>query len=89
LGGILHSYTLCIAIALALAFFYPILAFPFFLGYSSHLFLDAFTPDGIKPFWPFIKKKSTGKIDTGGKVDLAIFTVMIFVNIALLAKLFF
>src|SRR3989344_4103511 len=41
--GIIHSYTMAIILSAALAFFYPILALPFFLGYSFHLFADSFT----------------------------------------------
>jgi len=86
--GIIHSYTFAMVLAIVLACFYPVLAFPFFLGYSFHLFLDAFTVQGITPFWP-LSKKSEGKITTGGRVENAIFFVMLIVDVALLAKLFF
>src|SRR3989344_2145555 len=66
--GAIHSYTVAMALSILLAFFYPVLAFPFFLGYSFHLFLDAFTVQGIAPFWPF-KKRSEGRIVTGGRVE--------------------
>jgi inner membrane protein len=85
--GVIHSYTLAIFLSLLLAFFYPILAFPFFLGYSFHLFLDAFTVRGIQPFWPF-KKRAEGMIRTGGAVENAIFVVVLIVDIGLLIKLF-
>jgi len=81
--GIIHSYTLCIALSFLLAFFYPFLALPFFLGYSFHLLLDSFTIHGIKPFWP-LKFKSTGKIRTGGRVESGIF-----ITFAVLSLLFF
>jgi len=85
--GFFHSYTFCILASLLFALFYPLLAFPFFLGYSFHLFADSFTPNGIKPFWP-IKTVSSGKVTTGGKVEDGIFWVMIFLNIVLLVLLF-
>lgn len=88
LGKVVNSYTFCMVITLAIALLYPVLAFPFFLGYSMHLFLDAFTPDGIVPFWPFIKKESKGSIGTGGKIDNAIFVIMILVDVGLFVKLF-
>lgn len=86
--GVIHSYTLAMAGSILLAFFYPLLAFPFFLGYSFHLFLDSFTVQGIAPFWP-LKKRSEGRITTGGRVENAIFFVMLIVDVALLAKLLF
>jgi membrane-bound metal-dependent hydrolase YbcI (DUF457 family) len=82
-----HSYTLCIPIALALAFFYPIIALPFFLGYSFHLALESFTTEGIQPFWPY-KKKSTGPISPRGKIDQVVFYMIIIFDLGLLIKLF-
>src|SRR3989344_8027685 len=61
--GILHTYTFCIFISVLLAFYYPALALPFFLGYSFHLYADLFTPEGIMPFWP-LKKRVTGHVTT-------------------------
>ena len=86
-NGILHTYTVCIFVSVILAFFYPIYAFPFFLGYSFHLFVDAFTPRGIQPFWPY-KERSKGHVHPGGRVDMIIFYVMLVVDLALFAKLF-
>ena len=85
--GIIHTFTLCIAISVALSFFYPVLALPFFLGYSFHLYSDAFTPEGITPFWPY-KKKSTGHVKSGGAVDNSIFYIMIVFAVALLINFF-
>ena len=85
--GIFHSYTFAIIVAILLAMFLPILAFPFFLGYSVHLFADSFTVKGIKPFWP-LKFTSSGKVATGGKIEIVIFWVFIFINVFLLAFLF-
>ena len=80
--GFLHSYTICILIALFLAFVYPILALPFFLGYSLHLFADSFTVKGIRPFWP-LRIISSGKITTGGKVEAVIFFVFLLIDVFL------
>jgi membrane-bound metal-dependent hydrolase YbcI (DUF457 family) len=52
--------------------FVPVIAFPFFLGYSVHLFSDSFTHEGIRPFWPS-KKSSAGIVRTGGVVEKGIF----------------
>lgn len=87
----IHSLTFCLIITLIFAFFIPRLALPFFLGYSLHLFLDAFTIEGITPFWPH-KQKSQGKIRTGGILEKTLFLIFlgldIFVLIIFLAGIF-
>src|SRR3989338_4124869 len=75
--GIIHTYTVCIIISIVLAMFYPVYALPFFLGYSFHLYLDMFTPEGIRPFWP-LKKRVEGNVKTGGTIDATIFYLFIF-----------
>ena len=84
--GILHTYTFCIFVSLILAFFYPVFALPFFVGYSMHLLLDSFTVDGIQPFWP-IKRKSDGLVHSGGAVDTAIFGTVIVMDVLLMINL--
>ncbi|MEX0920665.1 MAG: metal-dependent hydrolase [Candidatus Pacearchaeota archaeon] len=64
----MHSYTLCIFLSAILAILYPIIALPFFLGYSFHLFFDSITVYGTNPFWPF-KIKTKGFIVPGGKTE--------------------
>lgn len=85
--GPLHSYTVCILISLLFAFLYPIFALPFFLGYSFHLFLDSFTINGIKPFWP-LKYQSSGVVKTGGIIDTWIFLIFIIIDILLFLLIF-
>ncbi len=84
--GIFHTYTMCIAISVLLALFYPIFALPFFLGYSFHLILDSFTPKGIRPFWPF-RVRVEGRIKTGGPIDTTIFYVCLIFAAALLINM--
>jgi len=83
--GIIHSYTMAIILSAALAFFYPILALPFFLGYSFHLFADSFTSQGIRPFWP-LKAMSTGAVTVGGKIDKTLFYTFVFIDLVLLGS---
>ncbi len=85
--GFFHSYTFCIAVTLALTFFYPISALPFFLGYSFHLLADSFTVNGIKPFPPF-KAESKGMIRTGSKVEQGILFVFVMIDVVLFVQLF-
>ena len=84
---VMKTYTFTLIVALVLALFYPVFALPFFIGYSFHLFLDTFTVEGIRPYWPF-KKVSSGRINTGSKVDMTIFIIFLIFDVALLVKLF-
>ena len=86
--GILHSFTFCIFVSLLFSIFLPILAFPFFLGYSVHLLSDSLTIEGIQPFWPY-KRRIEGGITTNSYTEKAIFAFFIFLNIfAVLVKYF-
>ena len=80
--GFLHTYTFAVLASLILAFFYPPVALPFFLGYSFHLLADSFTVRGIRPFWP-LKGKSSGVVKTGGPIDKAIFVTFVIIDIIL------
>lgn len=81
--GIFHSFTLLVPLTAFFVFFLPTLAFPFFLGYGVHLFADSFTKEGIQPFYP-LKKTYAGKISTGGKTEIVIFSVFVVINLFLI-----
>lgn len=81
--GFIHSFTFLFIVTLFFALFFPVIAFPFFLGYGLHLFADSFTIQGIKPFYP-LKKISSWKIKTGGKFELFIFVFFILADLLLL-----
>ena len=85
--GPLHSYTVCIIISIILAFFFPLFALPFFLGYSFHLFADSFTINGIRPFWPF-KFNTSGVVRTGNVTDKTIFFIFLIIDIFLFLSIF-
>lgn len=85
--GPLHSYTLCVLFSLILAFFFPKVALPFFLGYSFHLFGDSFTVNGIKPFWPW-KFESSGVVRSGGVIDRTLFWTFLTIDVFLFVMLF-
>ncbi|HLD37786.1 MAG TPA: metal-dependent hydrolase [Candidatus Nanoarchaeia archaeon] len=78
----IHSFTLAILLSLVFAFIIPAIALPFFLGYSLHVFTDAFTKEGIMPFWPW-KKKSSGFVKTGGRIDSSVFLVFAVIDVIL------
>lgn len=84
----MHSYTLCIFLSAVLAFFYPPVALPFFLGYSFHLFFDSLTIYGINPFWPW-KIKTRGLITPGGKTEKVVELVLLIFIFLLLFRHFF
>ena len=81
--GITHSFIFLIFLTLILLWALPIIALGFFLGYGLHLFADSFTPDGIAPFHPLWKRKSKGKITTGGKLEVGLFVGFLIVDVAL------
>ena len=85
--GVLHSFTFCIASSIVLAFIYPPVALPFFLGYGLHLFADSFTVQGIRPFWP-LDVNSKGPVRTGGVIEDAIFWTVVVIDVFILASLF-
>lgn len=81
--GVWHSLTFCIVISIVLTFVYPPSAFPFFLGYGMHLFVDSFTVEGIRPFWP-LNSSISGKVTTGGKIEYLIFVMFSIFDVILL-----
>lgn len=81
--GFVHSFTICLIISGFFALYFPILALPFFLGYSSHLLADSFTVEGIRPFWPW-KAEANGGMRTGGVFEEGVFYSFVLVNILLL-----
>jgi inner membrane protein len=86
--GLVHSYTICILLSFLIAYFYPILALPFFIGYSFHLFADSFTIHGIRPFWP-LKGISKGPITTGGAMEKTVFYTLIIIDFVFLGAIFY
>lgn len=81
--GIFHSFTFCIFISLIFSFFIPILALPFFLGYSLHLFGDSFTQEGIMPFWP-LRKRAEWHLRTGSLIETNLFLTFVILDLILL-----
>lgn len=73
--GLLHSLAFCLGITAVLAFFMPVIALPFFLGYALHLFADSMTIEGIRPLWP-ARWEARGFIRTGSTVEAVIFYVL-------------
>jgi len=85
--GMLHSFTFCVLVAIVFAFYLPVLAFAFFLGYSLHLLADSWTVDGIRPFWPS-NVTVQGKVRVGGFMEETIFIVFVLLDVVFLVLLF-
>ncbi len=86
--GFFHCLLFMIFFLIFFLNFYPSGAFAFFLGYSSHLIADSFTPEGVQFFYPS-KKIISGNIKTGGKLEKLVFFLFIFLSIFLLFFRFF
>jgi membrane-bound metal-dependent hydrolase YbcI (DUF457 family) len=86
--GFFHSFTFCFAVTFVLVWFWPILAFPFFLGYSLHVLLDAWTPEGVLPFWP-LRTRSSGKVEVGGRFESVLFVSFLVADILAAYFVFF
>ena len=84
----LHSFTFCLIITALFAWFLPTMAFPFFLAYGTHLIVDSWTIEGIRPFWP-LRYIAKGNVRTGGNIEHMIFYSFIFADIILIWFLFF
>lgn len=80
--GIFHSFSFLSVITLFFVLFLPVLAFPFFLGYGLHLLIDSFSVKGIMPFYPY-RKTLSGRIRDGGKAEVLIFVLFIFLDIVI------
>jgi len=85
----MHSYTICVVLALIIAFFLPVVSLPFFIGYSSHLFFDSLTVFGIVPFWPF-RSRVSGFILPGSRTEKIIEVILgLFIVMFVLKYLFY
>ena len=76
--GPLHSISVGIALAVVALFYrFPGVAGAVFLGYTSHLVLDALNPSGVSFFWPLCKQKiSLAGIRTGSVAELTLLIML-------------
>jgi inner membrane protein len=80
--GVIHSLLACLILSLIVGIFSLWASFGFFVGYVSHLALDALTPRGVALFWP-LKFRVRGFIRSGSWVEDVIFVLLLFLNIVL------
>ncbi len=80
--GLFHSIWIPLFLYWILAPFSQLAAAAIATGMISHILIDAFTPAGIKPFWP-VTIKISGPVKTGGFLDMAAAGFLIAVVIVL------
>ena len=74
--GIIHSFPFLLIVSVVFWFIFSSIILPFFLGYASHLLIDGFTKQGIRPFYPF-KFRIKGIIRTGRRFETLVFVVFL------------
>ncbi len=86
--GMIHSFTICTLLAIFFSLFFPLIVFPFFLGYGLHLLADSITVEGIRPFWP-LRSSIQGKIRVGRNFEKIFFYFILIIILFLSLRLFF
>jgi len=82
--GVFHSLIFGLIFSLVLLALSSDAGLGFFIGYSSHLFLDLFTKSGLKILWPFYNKRiSFGFIRSGGLIEEILFVLMLLGDLGL------
>lgn len=71
-----HSLLFIVLIYIIFSFFSDLVAISFLIATSSHLILDALTPEGITPFYP-LKYRIRGFIRTGKLSEKLLFFLFI------------
>jgi len=91
--GFFHSFTFVFILAVLgwifLESFREEIVFGVAGGYGLHLIADSFTKKGVRPFVPFSKIRFKGKIRSGGKKEIVIFSVIVGIDIILIILDFF
>ncbi len=86
--GIIHSFTFLLVVSAIFWFIYPWVVLPFVLGFGSHLLIDGFTKQGIRPFYPF-KFRIRGIIRTGKRFEIFVFVIFLIGDLVLIFERLF
>lgn len=83
--GLFHTIYIPLLLFLILILFNVkiIIGTAVFIGYLSHLFLDAITRQGIRPFYPLYNKRINGFIKTNSIFEKVFFLAVVVLNIYL------
>jgi len=84
---LIHSMFFAIFLAIIIKLFFNDYYIPFFLGYLSHLFLDALTKQGVRVFYPF-KFKTSWIIRTNSMVEKLLLIIVIILIVYRLIYIF-
>ena len=82
--GFFHS--IYISLILFLIFYYINyeISLAILIGYFSHLFMDAITKKGIRPFYPLINKRINGFFKTNSILEKILFLIIFLMDIFLI-----
>lgn len=83
---IIHSIFVPLILSIAIFLFSPELAIAAFIGYMSHLLLDALTPAGIMFFYPLFKFKISGFVKTDSFLAEVLFFVVLVLDVVIVVK---
>ena len=76
--GLTHSILVPLGLFFAFAHYgHSNLGLAVMIGYTTHIFADAFTSEGIKIAYPFSKKVFSGPLKTNGIGEFAIFALLL------------
>ena len=84
--GFFHTIFAGVLISFAIFWVSKGFSVGFFIGYLSHLILDASTKSGVALFWPVSKRKFGLWLRTGGLVEDVIFLAILLGDIHLFLK---
>lgn len=85
--GITHSLLPLILVFFLLSVFNSIYLWGVFIGYASHLLMDFLTPQGLTPFYPFLRFRIKGFLKSGGFGEIFIFLLLLILDVFLLINL--
>lgn len=84
---LIHSIIFATIIALLIRNFFELYWVPFYLGYLSHIFLDALTKQGVYVFYPS-SFKIRGFIKTNGIIEKMFLVCLAVINLIYLIRVF-
>ncbi len=87
--GIMHSVLFGAVLVGIFAMLSLDFGFGFLIGFSSHLFMDLLTRQGVPLLWPLLAKRFGFGIRTGGIFEDIIFVLLLLSDTLLVGYLFF
>ena len=84
--GIFHTIYIPLVLFVLLNLINFEIAFACLIGYFSHLFLDALTKNGIRPFYPLFNLKIKGFFKTNSIIEKLFFLALVFINLFMFLK---